>query len=355
LKIACVQGKRRSELNADIAPMTTGTLEVPYDPAAGSKVGLTFRDAGGGLIDIYEFYVGPATPTLPTGVPPQPLTVKETDDTFVIGSPAFSWTFHRKQGTLGQVLSQGTPVLVGGSLYLARAVPGRLNPGEAAGKPAVVMAKEGENVRITVHWKAVGKPKQPEAAGTTEYIFQPDGSVELVTTFTHNAHAISLGRNGQLGVTAAPEYDTLTWERNSQWSVYPPLHVGRPRGRAPIGGEPNWKDMLTELNLDQDRNRQPVSQDMWEGMSGDFRSTKCNIYRAALLNKDGRGIAVVGDGTQHVRAVKERNGIRLLILDDYLGGSERHLDKSVKWPERRGKNGEALKVRLVLVQPSSTL
>ncbi|HYW81088.1 MAG TPA: glycoside hydrolase family 2 TIM barrel-domain containing protein, partial [Thermoguttaceae bacterium] len=111
--------------------------------------------------------------------------------------------------------------------------------------------------------------------------------------------------------------DSLAWERNAQWSVYPDDHIGRPIGTA--------RAFLPNQDTKEALGRQPTwawSQSACPLGTRDFRSTKHNIYRVSLTDAAGRGVEAVSDGSQHSRSYVHEGRIHWLIADLDNGPSE---------------------------------
>ena len=87
----------------------------------------------------------------------------------------------------------------------------------------------------------------------------------------------------------------------------------------------------------------------------DFRSAKRNIYWASLTDRQGAGLKIVSDGSQHVRATVGPRAISINVLD-YYGGSA---TGTPEWDGTYG-NGKVIpagasiegEVRLQLLSPA---
>jgi beta-galactosidase len=154
--------------------------------------------------------------------------------------------------------------------------------------------------------------KYAEAGGFYEMTFAKTGVVSIHYRFTVTEKGKCDPRQIGLVFTLPGDCRTLSWRRKADWNAYPDDHIGRPQGTAeafaknvPLCGfagprtQPTW-------SWSRDANRYG---------SNDFRSTKTNVFEAALLSADGRGVRVLSDGTQHVRAWVEGEHIRLLVAD----------------------------------------
>ena len=136
---------------------------------------------------------------------------------------------------------------------------------------------------------------------------QSDGVTRVAYDFTYQGSPF-LARELGIAIPTASGLSTLWWDRDAEWSYYPQDHIGRAQGRAPShasGAMAHGPDQAWEADTTQ-------------AGSNDFRSAKRNI-RAAGLTDGERGVAIVSDGTQHVRAVV-RDGQPILHVLDWYGG-----------------------------------
>ena len=171
----------------------------------------------------------------------------------------------------------------------------------------------------------------------------------------------------------AEPVDTLVWERDAQWSVYPDDHIGRrdPAGHRRTASlhysaarEALGPPADESIRGDMDRVKPwPWSQDLVRGnVTNDFRSTKQRFTVGGLVTGDGDGVGVrlSGDGTSHLQAVPvgdelggetfelefhpdspDRKVGRWMLqqLEFYQGSSEPHLLKSIQFDELRVEPG----------------
>ncbi len=103
--------------------------------------------------------------------------------------------------------------------------------------------------------------------------------------------------------------NVLDWDRRGEWNVYPPDHIGRPRGTA--RAFPQVAQTVPPTC--------PWSQDVSPMGSNDFRSAKRHIYWAAIHYPDGPGVVVESNGRQHVRAMVQSDRTSVHVSDWYGG------------------------------------
>jgi hypothetical protein len=175
-----------------------------------------------------------------------------------------------------------------------------------------------------------------EATGTYTYVFANDGTVAVQYAFTVTAKGKCDPR--QIGVVfrLPKDCDQLTWRRKAQWSAYPDDHIGRPQGTATafVRGVP-----LSGLAGPRTAPTWSWSADANQYGCNDFRSTKMNVFEAALLSPGGKGVRVLSDGSQHARSWVTGNGVSLLVAEYANHGSPSFFGEHVI-PNRPLKAGD---------------
>lgn len=141
-------------------------------------------------------------------------------------------------------------------------------------------------------------------------------------------------RQTGLVFTLPAEYETLAWEREGYWNVYPADHIARLQGSvsASEGFEATSVGPRTEP-------KHPWRLDNLPYGNNDFCSTKHNILSASLTKQGGSGVAIDGGATQHMRAWRDSKGVHFLVADYSNGGSERFLRGLVSKDDRPLKPG----------------
>ncbi len=74
--------------------------------------------------------------------------------------------------------------------------------------------------------------------------------------------------------------------------------------------------------------------------TNDFRSTKENIYWAALTNDKNTGIAVISDGNQAFRSYANGNSVNFLVAGYSNGGAEIFFASHLEAERRPLKTGD---------------
>jgi hypothetical protein len=143
----------------------------------------------------------------------------------------------------------------------------------------------------------------------------------------------------QIGLvfTLPRECEVFSWERKGYWDVYPDDHIARLKGtvKASEGFEATSVGPRTKP-------AQPWRLDNLPYGNNDFCSTKHNVVRATVLDAAGHGLAIDGQGRQHVRCWRDDAGVHVLVADYSNGGSERFLQGLVKGDQRPLKAGDVV-------------
>jgi beta-galactosidase len=158
------------------------------------------------------------------------------------------------------------------------------------------------------------------------------GNVEVAYSFTYQGPDMTCREIG-LEFELPPACDRLQWDRKSEYSYYPPDHIGRPIGEAVA------HPAVAQTVPPGDR---PYGLDDHVWGCNDFRSTKRNVYTASLTDSLGQGIKVFGGGTQHIRVSAGTHEMHLKVLDYYGGTSWTYQEGFHYGPGRTVKKGEVL-------------
>ncbi len=192
-----------------------------------------------------------------------------------------------------------------------------------------------EGAQAVVLWKgSYGK----DFDGSFDIRMDDAGDAEFRYEFTYHGPDLWVREIG-LEFELPLAFNKLSWDRHAEYSYYPPHHIGRPVGEAVA------HPAVAQTIPAGDR---PYSLDDHPWGCNDFRSTKRHIYRASLTNKEGRGIEVISDGSQHIRAAVGTHAITLEVLDYYGGTAWTYREGYHYGPGRLIKTDEVLrgKVRL---------
>ncbi|MET9730113.1 glycoside hydrolase family 2 TIM barrel-domain containing protein [Streptomyces sp. NPDC006458] len=289
-----IGGRSGTLTGVDVAARQTGSLTVPAGPwAAGDTLRLTFR-RGGALVDEYRLWLNSRrTPDVPPAGGAAP-TVEESADRIVVTGVdvPFTVVFDKSTARLTEATAAGRRVITDGpDLVISRAVPGRWTGSSATatttgGQAVVTLTGRFGDIDTTIKVAV-------------------DGRGLLTTTYTI-ANPPS-GEVTDVGVryVLADGTDTLTWQRDGQWTAYPDDHIGRASGTAlkhrasgsdGYGTQPQWPWAQDTHSYFLFGKNSPAH---W---TNDFRSTKLNVRIAkATAGASGPGVQVESDGEDAVR------------------------------------------------------
>lgn len=348
-------GSEKGEARAKAAPMSQGTLEIAVKqlPQADDKLLLQFFNDRGRMFDAYRLSFKPhEIPKFPnSGKPPR---IAERSG-YLDGAsavrfigPKVELAYDRTSGELFRaVIDRETVMTLGPKLHLLKSKsPTTPFPvgtfrklGDAAGRDDVpgdsVWHFNGANYKTegnqaVLNWKGnYGK----DFDGGFEIRMDDAGDIEYRYEFKYNGPDVWVREIG-LDFELPLSFDKLNWDRNAEFSYYPDDHIGRPIGEAVA--HPAVAQTAPPTN-------RPYSLDDHVWGSNDFRSTKRHIYNASLTDKDGLGVQVFSDGSQHVRATVCVHAINFKVLDFYGGTGYTYHGGWHFGPGRLVKSGEVLK------------
>ncbi|WP_329168417.1 hypothetical protein OG709_30410 [Streptomyces sp. NBC_01267] len=288
-------GSRSGTLRGvDISPRQSGTLTVPAGHwSPGDTLRLTFR-RGGTLVDEYRLWLNTrTTPSFPSDRGTTP-TVRETADTITVtGVDApFVVVFDKHTARLTEASADGTKVLTGGpDLVISRTVPGQW-----AGTSATV-ATAGGQVTVTLKGRF----------GTIDTAIEVTVSARGLLTTAYTIADPPSGQVSDVGIryVLADRTDTLSWQRDAQWTAYPDDHIGRPTGTAAkvrASGTDGYRTRPDWPWAQDTHSYWLFGKDGAAHWTNDFRSTKAQVRTAKVTTgKAGPGVQVESDGTDSVR------------------------------------------------------
>ncbi|MGF1662641.1 MAG: sugar-binding domain-containing protein [Kineosporiaceae bacterium] len=333
LEVTWTRGERSGRVRGlAVAPRTSGELRLPVGGDPSQPVEVEFRSPRGYLVERVRFHDEVTAPALPA-VPASPVPgLAESDTEFRVDGDGFTLVVDRRSGRVSAAV-EGREVLRGGpSVVLNRTG----TAGFGSNRPVVNMLESWVAESVTAEGMPDGvrittQGRYSRAVGGWTLDVRSDGLLTLGYRFewTSPDAAEVLDWGAVLGV--ASDCSTLSWERQSLWSAYPDDHIGRPRGSAPLAGDPRWDD-ARQSHQEGEAPAWPWSQDIVEGASRDFRSTKANVTTASLLDGGGTGVVVLSDGGQNVHAYPDAatGDISLAVNAFYNGGTDRFLESSVR-------------------------
>ena len=348
-------GDEKGEARAKAAPMSKGTLEiaVKQPPRPDDKLTFRFYNERGKMFDAYRLSFKPHDiPQFPNSGKPARIAeqsgyLDEHSAVRLLG-PRVELAYDRTSGELFRALiDRETVMTLGPKLHLQKSKSATNEyPVGTFRKIGMVFGPEdvpGDSIwhfaaadyktecnRAVLHWK--GNYGRDFDGGFT--ISMDDaGDVEYRYEFKYNGKDLWVREIG-LDFELPLDFDRLRWDRNAEFSYYPADHIGRPVGGAVA--HPG----VPQTTPAGDR---PFGLDDHQLGCNDFRSVKRHIYTASLTNKEGEGIEVFSDGTQHVRATIGTHEIHFKVLDYYGGSCWTYHGGFHYGPGRLVKSGEVLK------------
>ena len=334
------------KIKAKLAPGETGEIEIPLplpplakggpggvcekaqDSADGGyhavlakpgpgegceKLILRVTDSHGELINVLAIRIGkePARPL------PRPKSGPPTywdDGRFVlVEGSRFSLMLNKTTGDFAAADSRHrAPILTFPALHVTRHDYHDLNPSappyEVLPDPktrvieAVTIADRPNGLEITI------KDRYADFAGSVTWLIDSDGVGRLSYDYTYAGPDLDAREIGLMALLPG-KCDEVTWDRWSEWDIYPDDSISRTRGTAKARRDPKWPACP-----DYVKPTWPWSQDQTELGTNDFRSAKFNIYEASLVAPDGTGIRVNANADAHVRPCLAPDGVKLHIL-----------------------------------------
>lgn len=325
-------GNKAGHAEADIGPHQTGQLLIRpgLTQLEGLVLGLRFLSPGRGIIDEYSLPIGrkagQKAPRVRSEPVDQSLILKERDGSIVVEDKVLTYEIDRGSGRFIRAEFNGIPVLKGGPelLILPLNAAGGTQmtketqevapfTGVCSGRTVDKVTARQENGRIVIEVR----DRYSQAYGAYRLIIGSLGRLNLEYSY-EMLHDVNPRQWGMV-VTVPRELDTLHWQREGLWTIYPEDHIGRLCGTArafvsnercgPSGPrrQPDYPWMLDSNALG----------------TNDFRSTKEMIYRASLANSMSCGVLVLSDGSHHVRAWVDNERNSLLVAEYSNAGAER--------------------------------
>ncbi len=322
---------RNGQLKMELTPGKRGSLTLPVKVSDLDNMMLDIKvyDPVDRLVQHTRFGNNSQieTPMTPSG---KPFQAKQSGSTLTAESTGMRIRFDLKTGLFISIESDGQTILTGGPTLMLLA---DYFPPDSTAQMIGTDQFESYTAPCT-NWTCTNIDWQQADSGVTTI------KVSGHTDQAEGTYTIDLDRGGRITVAynftnkeeikarqiglvfdVPKSQSTLSWQRQGQWSVYPDDHIGRLNGKArafygtpPVRYAGPSKEPKT-----------PWSRDDTVLGSHDFRATRTGIHWAQLTGLSGKGIRVLSDGSQAVRAWVDSDTIRMLVADHNSIGAERFL------------------------------
>ena len=326
-------GKKTGTVVSDIAPRTTGTLNIKTKLKDGDELSLVFYSNKGYIIDQFDIHVGKKK-ALPSAhaVKGSVIKVKKVGDRLVLKGKNFICNFDTKTGMIVSLTKNGKKVIRDGiTLVVAPLKGGGCFPNHSADTPAwdpVCANWKASGTKVTKTAdavKVVVTGKYTEAEGTLTYTINGNGIIKVDYDFTMLSKVDP--RQVGLSLNLDGRFDQVSWERTANFSGFPKEHIGRLRGTAPAfyAGKPNYKvdeKGTVHRKFIRKQPNHPWSEDCNELGSADFRGTRTGILFYQLSARNGDAVTILSDGKQAGRCRVDGDKVRLYSIDIDTGGAE---------------------------------
>ncbi len=334
LTIICRTGNNSFRVIASVPTHHAGVITIPLPKKIKSdSLLLIFKDPRGFVCQEELLHLGhPMNENNQhEKAPAHPVELVSSPDGYVIHTGDIIYTVNKKTGMIEKATVDKRTVLLPSPALMI--VP--LN-NDDGGAPGTAGCNYQENIRPLMYkpcadWRAASVQAVKEENGTVQLtvtgtyreatgnivtIFERDGSLRMAYHFTVSDSVKINPRQWGLVFSLPRGFDQLNWNRKGHWAIYPADDIAGNKGEAKAHAihqpyvEP-WEKLSG-----------PWSNDANDLGSNDFRSTKANIYSAAVKDKTGAGVQVLSDGAQSVRTWIDGNHVWLLVADYNTGGSD---------------------------------
>lgn len=237
------QGRQHRCPGPALAPHARGVLSLePCDWRAGGGIDIAFYGRDAELIDQERVILGAPVrvTTQPAATSKSRLVVAESEDLFTVTGEGFVIPIDKKTGLIRQASSLHSVVVESGPFVNFITSDGKANQ-DGNLIPASINAKDWRFGKLSRSGQAENTVLEVEGdyggiAAHYTYRFRGDGmTIDYSVGAPTNAFLHEAGLTFRVGNAL----DTVRWDRESYWSVYPPGHLGAPEGRAafnsPVG------------------------------------------------------------------------------------------------------------------------
>jgi hypothetical protein len=318
-------GGSGGKLVADILARHGGELVIPSLTAhkTGDTLHLVFTDPRGFVCDEEKIVLGTSgeAPIATVGKSANKLAITDDAGQIQISGRNFNYVIDRKTGQFISGIVRGKTILTGGpALMILPLQTEACEPVDlGVWKPLNSVCENWRAESVTAKEMAAGEVEVAVSGSSDEatggYVIRLDAAGQIQVSYNFESRIKENPRQWGMVFFAPKNFTKLAWNRQAQWTVYPPNHIGRPTGTAIARVATGGKPYATQ------KPDHAWSQDATELGGNDFSSTKTGILEASLASTRGE-ISVVSDGHQSVRAFVEAGRTGLLVTGFHTGGGD---------------------------------
>ena len=281
----------------NIEPHSEGVISVPGISKNAEKVGIKFYTADSVMVDEYEILLSEVSCsfTPATELPPE---LEETDKAYMISGEDFRVVFSKETGMISEAFLNGEEEsLISGGPYL-----------HVTGTDLGVWIPDpdqGLSAEIVDNFAEVKMKGRYENGQAAEFYVKISGNGIITAEYVlTNDPPVGWGLK-EVGISydIASSMESVSWQRDGLYSVYPEDHIGRNQGTAQkvregakenpdaYGKEPDWSwkdDMSNYFVYSQGDSDSKLA-------TNDFRAMRENIYYYRVnygSGEEGPGISV---------------------------------------------------------------
>jgi beta-galactosidase len=265
-----------------------------------------------------------------------------------ISQKDLKWIFDKNSGKLAMAVYKGDTIINGGAELMILPLHSEecktdhsLNISfiNSTCKEWILKSVSSRTSNDTIIIRVDGSYKEAEI--NLNYCFLKGGI--LITEYSFTSKEAVDPRQIGLVFSVPATNEKLSWYRKGFWSSYPDWHIGRINGEA-LPFPPNVF-YINKLGVE------PSDEWRFDANSlgtNDFRSTKDNIYWAALTRPVGSGILAVSDGKQSFRSFVNGDRVNFLVADYSNGGGEMFFASHLEFERKPLKPGDKFEGKVTL-------
>lgn len=334
-------------LKTDIEPGKTGEINLPFTYAEMGRLAVNvYRDSE---IPVDQYVFDHSKPEISYAKEHnEEFEIIRNGEQFIAQSDFIKVTVTGEKGKVenakGELILEEWPALMlvplnseGAGIQMTRQTPEfQIFSPEARFRKieSVSVSSSGKTIKIDL------TDTYQQAAGKVELTITAGGLLSVDYTYT----LFNEVNPRQWGMVFKTDnrYDRISWKRKGLWSVYPEDHIGRLAGEAQLFHDGPMVGLagpqaLPAWSWAEDQNRYG---------SNDFRSTKRNVLKAALISENGERLTIHSNGLQHIRCWTENGMIHMLVADYDNPGAEGFLRSHTQKWDKPLKIGDTIRGRV---------